>query len=232
LTGGVLLIMVMSAEGLSRSMIVATAVLLSAMTVSAQEESSSRGAMRGLFGVSRVRLLTLEPVQQQLSLSADKKQVIRGISDRFNEQRRQIVEDTGNQGDFRVLREKLEALRKTAVAELRAELDEQQQQRFTQLFLQVNGPLALLDEEVAKLLELSAEQRQQLAETQQKNYQAMRDAFQDFQKMSAEERQATYEKLRSEGEERLLAPLHDQQKQWMRERAGDEFKLDPAVLNR
>lgn len=232
LTDGVQLIMVMSAQDLSRSMIVAAVVLVTANSMSAQQENPRASATRGLFGVSRVRLLVLEPVQQQLQLSAEKKLAIQAISDRFNERRRQIVADGGNQGDFPAMREKMEALRKEAVAELRAELDEKQQQRFTQLYLQVNGPLALLDDEVADLLELTAEQRQQLAEAQQKNYQGMRDAFQEFQKMSSEERQATYEKLRSEGEKRLLGALTDQQKQWMREKAGDEFKLDPALLNR
>lgn len=93
-----------------------------------------------------------------------------------------------------------------------------------------NGGIALDDAQVAKALKITEDQNAKLDEAFAANAQAMRDAFQDFQGMSPEERQEKMTQLRAEGNKRLLAVLTDEQRAEFEKMQGAKIEIDRSQL--
>lgn len=195
----------------------------------AQDVWAQRG--RGMFGANRVQLASLEKVQTELKLTDEQKKLAQELSDKFVEDRREVFQANSG-GDFAAMREQVTKLGDEATATLTAKLDEGQQKRLTELYVQVNGTNALFDQVVSAGLKISDEQKPKLAEARQANFDAMRAAFQDTQNMSDDERREAFAKLRSEGDTRLLAVLNDQQKSDFEKMKGVELELDLSSLMR
>ena len=211
-----------------------TRVLVSVMSITlalslTQFAAAQRG--RGFFGgASRVQLASLEKVQGELKLTDGQKQLAADINQKLSEDRRELFQGGG--GDFAAMREKMEKMNAEANAKLVAELDDKQNQRLTEIYVQIAGANALLDPDVGKSLQVSEQQHNDLVAARDENTRAMRGAFQDFQNMSDEERREAGDKLRREGDERLLAVLSDAQKEQFGKLKGEEIELDLSQLFR
>ena len=94
-----------------------------------------------------------------------------------------------------------------AEGKLKELLDDEQSKRLRSIQIQVNGAATLSDEDVVTALKMSDAQKSQLADVSEANTQAIRDAFQDLQGASREERSEKFAELRSKGNEKLLAVL-------------------------
>jgi DNA-binding MarR family transcriptional regulator len=194
-----------------------------------QDVSAQRGrGGRGFFGVARIQLATLEKVQSELKLSDEQKKLAEEINQKLSQDRRDLFQGGG--GDFAAMREKMEKLNTEASAAFAEKLDAAQRQRLTEIYVQANGTNALVDEEVAKSLKVTDEQKAALAKARDENRQAAREALRDFQDMSDEERQETLSKLRKEGDERMLAVLSAEQHEQFGKMKGKEVELDLSQL--
>jgi hypothetical protein len=178
---------------------------------------------------STARLAALPEVETELKLTDDQKSKIKAISE-------QLVTDTrglfGGGGDPSETREKMEQLNKDASAKVDAVLDATQQKRMQQIEIQVNGAGALNNPAVADQLKLTDDQKKQLAEARDANFQTIRDAMGDMGSMSREERQAKGAEMRKAADEKLLAVLTDQQKTEFEALKGAPLTIDLSQLRR
>ena len=192
--------------------------------------SAQRGRGRGFFGAARIQLATLEEVQSELKLSDEQKKVAEDINQQLSDQRRELFQRGG--GDRDAMREKMRKIDDEANAKLAATLDEGQQKRLMEIYVLVNGTNSLADQEVAKALQLSDEQQKALTATQDENRQTGFRAFQSFRDMSDAERQEAFAKLREQGDQRMLAPLNDGQREQFGKLKGKEIEIDMSQLFR
>jgi Spy/CpxP family protein refolding chaperone len=118
------------------------------------------GGPGGMMGpVPMARLATDEKVQEALKLSSEQKDKIKKINDDVRDDMRKEFENGG-----RPDREKMRKVMDDASEKLGKALDEGQQKRLMGVFVQVNGPIALVDRSVEKALNITDEQRDKLHE--------------------------------------------------------------------
>jgi hypothetical protein len=221
---------------LNRKMVVAFSVALAVLMV-AHEAMAQRGGGRGFgrrggFQTSRVQLATLPEVQTALNLTDEQKELVASLDEERSEARRGGRRGGGGGGgfDFRAFMEEREKQDAELAAKLSEKLEESQNDRLTEIYVQVNGTNSLADKQVQAKLEITEEQVGKLADAREENNEAMRDAFQDFADMSQEERQQTTDELREESNERLLAVLTDEQKSSFEALKGEELEIDMSQL--
>ncbi|MEX2120976.1 MAG: Spy/CpxP family protein refolding chaperone [Pirellulales bacterium] len=233
----------------SRSAALAVAALLVTLTVvnlaDAQERRGGRGRGGGFGGQfggmmgSPIFLLANEKVQQELELLDDQKAEVQKTLDELRPPRGQGGPGQGGpgQGGFQQLsdeeRQKLRAEReertKAATEKVNSILLPHQAERLKEISLQVRGTAALTDDEVAKALSITDEQKQKFDTIRQESFEQMRGLFpQPGQDQPADaDRQAAFQKmaeLRRAAEEKTLAVLTDEQRQQFDSMQGEKFE--------
>lgn len=183
---------------------------------------------RSAFDTTRVSLATLAPVQEALELSAEQKELAGQLHDKLMEDRRAVFQGGG--GDFEAMRKEIEDLNTAANSKFAEKLDEAQQRRLTEIYVQANGPNALADAEVIEILELTDDQQEKLESVRADNRADFFDAFQDFRGMSDDERRDAMIKLREDADDRLLSVLTEEQRADFEKLAGAEVDYDLEEL--
>ena len=210
-------------------MAVAVTGVFLALTI-AETVSAQRGRGRRSRTQSRVGLATLSEVQTELKMTDEQKKVAAATMEKFGADLRELFQGGRRGGGFAEMREKMEELDAKATEKLVAELGDAQQKRLTEIFVQVNGTRALSDKVVRKALEISDVQSKKFASVTEENMQVIRDASQQSQGLSDEERQEEFAKVRSEGEKRLLAVLSEEQRDHFAKMKGEELEVDLSPL--
>jgi hypothetical protein len=113
-------------------------------------------------------------------------------------------------------------------AKLDEVLDDAQQTRLQEVYVQVNGTGALQDESVAAALKLTDEQTKQLQEVRDASRQSFMDA--GLRDLDEEARTKKIEELTKDRDEKTLAVLTDDQRAALDKLKGAELKIDPANL--
>lgn len=215
------------------------AIVLAAAADSANAQGGGgRGrGMRGFgFGgtTPQLTLAALPEVETALKLTDEQKTQIADLSDEFDDERRNAFGGGGGGGggfseEARAARAKLNA---DFAAKLNALLEEPQQKRLQEIYIQVNGTPALLDDAVVTALKISDEQKDKLNDALADQRQAMMDAMQDFRDMSPEERNEEMAELNKERDDALLAVLNDDQKSQFEAMKGEKIDIDMSQLRR
>jgi hypothetical protein len=200
-------------------------LLLSFAILTDQAEAQMR---RSPFGASRVSLGTLEPVREAVKLTEEQQKLADELHDQLMEDRRDVFQNGG--GDFEAMRQEIEELDAEATKEFTEKLDDTQNTRLTEIYVQANGPNALADEAVMEALKISDDQKEELEGIREENRQSFFDMFQDFQDMSDDERREAMTKLQKEADDRLLGGLTEEQKSAFEKLAGEEVDFDLAEL--
>jgi len=213
--------------------VAALAILLTASQVAEAQREGGRGrggrGMFGRFGLSSVQLAAeSEEVQTALNMTDEQKQKADEINGELREGRRDIFQEGGR--DFRAAREEMEKLNQEASAKLAEVLDENQNKRLMGITIQVAGANALMDPAVAKELNVTEEQQTELREAQRSTFQSMRDAREELQDLSREERRAKERELREEADKNLMAVLTSDQTTKFEELKGEPVDIDMSEL--
>lgn len=223
-------------------------------------QRGDRGALRGGrggfpgggFGApDKVSLLGNPQVQQELQIASEQKLFLDDIIAEHREQQREIFSGV----DFRALRDKPEAEREKLMAELQAKreklsqkaeaglqefLSEDQIARLDQIALQLRGLRALTDDEVARKLMLSDEQKKKIeavfeaeAANRRRMFEEMRNGSRDrgdaprgrgnFDFTAMREKM---EEARKKTESEVLAVLTASQKSSFDAMKGKPFELE------
>ena len=181
----------MMRKGLSVCVTVA-AILLVVTTVQQAHAQGRRGGGMGMMGqgVSPLRAVGIAAVQKDLGLKDDQAAKVKDISQDYSEDIQQQLEGAGlggrPQGDLspeeREKREtQMAAINKNVndkfIPKLNEVLDKAQQTRLHEIAVQIAGPQALQDAEVAKALDITKDQQDKLKKLGDDMRHKLREAF-------------------------------------------------------
>jgi hypothetical protein len=123
-------------------------------------------------------------------------------------------------------------LTQEAETKLKQVLDETQQKRLQEVWIQIGGPAVLDDPQIVAALKITDQQKQQLEEIAQTSREKRRTLFQDAQDATREQRRAQMDQLREQTNEQRLAVLTDQQREQFEQMKGQPFEFDRSQLFR
>lgn len=207
--------------------------LLSAFAIAVSFTTSiAQGQRTGnprLFGtIPAVTLAQLEEVQVATKLSDDQEKKVASLQDALNNQRRELFQDAA--GDFEKIGQGINRLYAESQRELDGTLQESQRKRMQEVYIQVNGSMALMDKPIQEMLEISDKQRSKLQAALGESRRAMFESFQDYQNMSDEERAKAGNDLVESRNNGLLAVLSDTQKAEFKKSQGENLTIDLSKL--
>jgi hypothetical protein len=189
-------------------------------SAAAQRRGNSR-----LFGaIPSVTLAQLEEVQQELKLTDEQKQKVEQLNEELVAARRDAWENAA--GDFDKMREDIAKIYADFTTQFNTALEEPQQKRAQELYIQINGAVALTNEAVTKELMVTDEQQKKLDQAAEESRQQVFDSFQDFQNMSDEERAKKVEELIESRDTSLSAVLTDEQKAQFEKMKGEKLEVN------
>jgi hypothetical protein len=203
----------------------AFALALALVQSSEAQQGGRRGFGRG-FTVSQPQLTSLEQVQTELKLTAEQKAKASEIDEQLRNKRRELFQG-GNQDNFAERREQLAKATSEATEQLRAALDETQQNRLREIWIQVNGTAVLSDEALAKELKVTEQQQEQMSDARRESFEA---AFQNAGDLSDDERRERFREARDEGEKKALAVLSAEQREQFEKLQGKKIEIDTSPL--
>lgn len=193
-----------------------------------------RGGFGGGFGgLDRRTLLTrFDQVQKELKVTEAQKEQIEKLSEADREQMRELfsslrdLNEEDREKRFAELRKRGEEFEKKLLAILKPD----QAQRLNEIFVQVRGVRALLDEQVAKELELTQGQKDKIAKAfepgERPDFSALRDLSDEERRQRFEQMRERMEAERKKSEEQAVAVLNEVQKELWQLMQGEEFELD------
>lgn len=204
------------------------ASLLLGSFVSAAHAQRGGGRFGGrMFQVPVASLTQLEVVQKDLKLTDEQLEKLAELNDDLNERRRELFQPGGDRDAFR---EKWAKLNEDAAAGVNDILDDDQEKRARELYIQANGPAVLLDETVSEPLKVTGEQQEQLREV----LAASRDEFMNagLRDMDQEEAAEKVKELFASRDEKLLAVLTEEQRDQFGKMQGEKIEIDLTKLPR
>ncbi|HEY7326008.1 MAG TPA: hypothetical protein VH592_00100 [Gemmataceae bacterium] len=194
----------------------AAAIVAFAVSPALAQQQRQRGGFGG-FGGGTVFLLTQKSVQEELKLSADQVKKVTELQEKQRESF-QGLRDLSQEERREKMQEMTKANEK-AVADI---LKPEQVKRVKQIALQqqVSRTLgfALNNEELAKELKITDEQKDKIREIQMKSFEELRDLGRDEE--AAKKRQEVMKATN----EKVMGLLTDEQKTKLKEMQGDPFK--------
>jgi hypothetical protein len=180
----------------------------------------------------QITLAALPEVAADLKITDEQKTKIATLSEEFDEERRSQFGRGGGGGggggeEGRAARAKMNA---DFAAKLNEALDEAQQKRIQEIYVQVNGTGLLTDDVIAAALAITDEQKEGLQTALEDQRDATQDAFEGWQDLSPEERTAKMAELNKARDEALLAVLTDEQKTKFDGMKGEKLEIDMTQI--
>lgn len=158
-----------------------------------------RGGMRMMGGANSSFLLMRIDVRDDLALTDEQKDKLKDLQDSFQKKMMenfQAMRNNGGGGNRDEMRATMEKMGKEADAEVAKILTPEQGKRLNEIKLQVGGGRALMQEDVAKELGLTAEQKAKMKSLTEQADAANRSVFEKARngEISREQIQETMEK--------------------------------------
>ncbi len=204
---------------------VAAVLMMSVMAYGQQRgQGGRRGGMMGRGG-NVVMLLRNEAVQKDVGISDEQKEKIQEVMASGRQGR-------GERPDFQNMTQEerqkwMEDRAKAAEAQLKKVgeiLDKKQMGRLEQIRLQSMGAMAIMDEDVAKKLDITKEQQDKLRATQRELFQEMRDSGGRGAEAMA--------KIREKMEANVKDVLTDEQEAKLKDMLGKPFDISALRAGR
>lgn len=213
----------------SRNVLLLTASLVLSTSMHGALFAQGNSFMRLFRPHHQVTLAQLDSVQQALKLTDDQKKTATNLNDSLNADRMSLFQDAA--GDFDAIEEGMPKLNRKFAEEFNKVLDQSQQQRIQEIYVQANGPTALFDDTVAKAVKLTPEQSAKLQEARDQNRDDMMSGgLQDLRTMSPEEGEKLIDDLIAKQDARLNAVLTEEQRAGLDKLKGETIKVNIADL--
>ncbi|WP_165230916.1 hypothetical protein [Aquisphaera insulae] len=210
---------------MSKTLVAFGLVAFLAVPAMAQPPGGGRGfGFGGPGGGGLGMLLSNKSVQEELKLAGDQVEKVKELADKTREKIEKATEGLEGQERFAKVREISKELEDDAKAAIKDVLKPEQITRLHQIRNQTLGYLAFANEEVAKKLELTDAQKDEVKSISEEAGSKMREIFQESQG----DRQAARTKineLRKETLAKVEAKLTDAQKATWKELTGAPFEL-------
>ncbi len=213
---------------------------------------SGQGQFRGAGGrgagggFGKTSLLRAEAVQKELKITDAQKEQLRGIGEEVQKAQRELysgLRDLPREErtkKFAELREQGRKLTQDSEKKLTGILNREQANRLNEINLQVRGLRAVADDDVAKELGLSDEQKKQLKgvfDAQQEKQRGLFGGFGGLRDLPEDERKKKFTEMREKGEalrketqEKALAVLTDEQQGLYDLMKGAKFEFELRQL--
>ncbi len=207
-------------------MVIGMALLLGAAVASPAAAQARRG---GGMRSSLLGLLRLEAVQKELKLDEDTIGKVSEVGEKLREEMRDQwsgLRDLDAQQRMAKFRELGDQYDQKAREQLRDVLSREQIIRLYRIRLQVRAVAdSLTNQYVARLLELTDEQKEKVAKLQKASWEEMFAAFRTMSDLSQEERREKFVKMRGEADKKALELLNDDQKEAFEKMKGEKLEL-------
>jgi hypothetical protein len=197
---------------MKRLMQITLAAAVMVMAVSPALAQQRGGGGRG-FGGGTLFLLTQKSVQEELKLSGEQVKMVTELQEKQRESF-QGLRDL-SQEERQTKMQEITKVQNEAIAKI---LKPDQLKRAKQIALQQQGPRAVNNEEVAKALKVTDEQKEKMREIQRESFEKLREL--GFDEDKAKEREA----LQKETNGKMMAVLSSEQQAKLKEMQGEPFK--------
>lgn len=196
--------------------------LIGTMAQHAEAQRRGRSGLR-LGNVTASQVLILEDAQEELKLSDEQTAKIAIIDQAFTTDRRKMFAEVSKESGDRG--RKLTEMNKQTAAKIDAVLDEPQRKRLQEILLQVNGAVALEQDEMAATLGITEDQKSKLAEVRRSNAKVRRETHAKLDGSSSQTLANKMAELHREAEKKLLEVLTDQQRKQFEQMQGAKIDL-------
>ena len=210
-------------------MTLAAAPLLALVLNSAAIAQAPRRMAR-VFLLHPIVLVQLDEVRAELKLTDEQAKTAEELRRTLAEERGAIWAEANNDWDY--VREEMTKLNADLGEQFDAVLDDAQRKRCREIYVQINGALALHDPAVVEQLKLDDDQRQRLEAEIIDNRNRWMESFGNWQSMSDEERVAKTDELIAARDMALLAVLSDEQRAALKAMEGAPLEVDLDKLPR
>lgn len=202
----------------------ATVLLVSA----AMAQGGGRGQGRGMMGRGNDAgsLLRREDVQKELKLTDDQKGKLKEVSDKINQERRDLFQNSG--GDFQAAQADMQKKQPEWDKQIMGVLNADQSKRLKELMVQRGGNMIAMNPAFQKDLGITDDQKAKLKDLQTKQMEAMMALGQKMrdQEITQEEMRDSVQKNMKTMEEAVGKILTDAQKAKIKEMGGAAFKFE------
>lgn len=185
---------------------------------------------RLMGNIPAMSLVQLEEVSKELKVSDEQKERLEEVQKNMQSRMQELREE--NQGDREAMMEAMQTANAEMAEQTTKVFDEGQQKRLMQIYLQVNGAMALTDKKVAEMLKLTEDQSAELTEAIQENRSSMREEMQGLRDLEAEERETKIAEFIKSRDESLMSVLTDEQKEAMEKAMGEKLAVDLSKMQR
>jgi hypothetical protein len=201
------------------SLVLFSAFVLLGLASSANAQRRGRGGLRP-GEVSLARLLTVEPVQNELKLSEKQKAAAVEINNSLTEERHKLFKEVAKESHERG--QKVAELEERTSSKVNKLLDQPQRNRLREILLQVNGAVELTRKDIQDELGITSEQRTKLVEISHDNAKSRRDALANYEG----DKTAKMVELQREADKKLFDVLTDKQREQFEKLKGKKFPVD------
>jgi hypothetical protein len=211
-------------------LLVALSVLLASACAPMPARAQSAAFVRLFRPYHQTALVQLPEVEKELKLTEEQIEKAAELYTAFIQERGQLWQDAA--GDYESIRDEAVKLTDDTAAKLNEVLDESQQKRLQELYVQANGPTALFDAKVAEALKLSDEQKAKLLAVRTEIFENFRsgDNNIDWQSLSEEEANAEVDKRLADQDGKYDAVLTEEQRPALAEMGGEKLDMDLGNL--
>ena len=191
--------------------------------------------MMGGPGGNLLGLLRNQDVQNDLQLTTDQKDKLRDAAQGMGNMRERMqgLQDLSQEQRQAKMQEIMKEMQEKTEKQLAEILQPAQLQRLKEIRLQVMGAAALALPEVAKALDITAEQTEKLKAIQQQLQEKRREAMQGAADLSQEEREKmreTMQQMAKDATAKALEVLTPQQKEAFEKLKGKKIDIDLSTL--
>jgi hypothetical protein len=187
-----------------------------------------------------MQLLMMDEVREEIEVTEDQAESIRKAAeeqragrDRADRPNFRDMTDEEREKAMAEMRERFEKDAKEAKAKISEILLPHQMERLDQIALQMQGAMALVNDDVAKKVGLSEKDIENVKQAAEKAQQSMRDQMREI--FGAGDREGMAEKvqaLRKKMDDDVLAVLSDVQRESFEKMKGEKFELPQGAFGR
>jgi Spy/CpxP family protein refolding chaperone len=218
----------------------AVVALCAASDAWSQERGGGRFGRGGIFGggVTQMGLLRVDKIREEIKLTDEQQQQVREAGRELAEAARggrggqgfqnfQEMTDEERQEFFAQMQERAAERAKAEKAKIAEILEDDQEKRLGEIYVQVAGADALSDADIAAALKITDDQKEKIATARRDFFANMRDQLQD---LDVEERRAKMAELRQEADKAVVAVLSEEQQTQFEGMKGEKLELSDDEL--
>lgn len=205
-------------------------VIVQSLTLGSPDSAEAQRGMRGFLNIGKFQIAQTEKVQDALKVEDDVKKKFSELAEAARE--KMMAARDENRDDLEAMGKAMDEISSELAKETGELLDEKQTKRLHEIYLQVNGVMALTDKVVSEQLKLESEQSEKLETIIQESRDSLREMFGEFREMEDEERQEAMEKWQKDRDEKMMTVLSEEQKKAFEEAKGEKFEFEAADFRR